>query len=481
MGVTLAVLYSMRRASHFPNRSHSHPSSRSPNQSVEATNSKRDVEIPLRLKGDSAGKTPIQAIIAYEDSYVQPLVLAALDSLFPDGTFNVITDMPAAEDGTIVSKMFPSSDTRVLQISAYESIDFEYAGSHEKTSLINSYMIRKALIRKHYLSTTVDHWVAKNPSSILKQHVKRSEAFEVDYAEFLDDALVEAFDLRESMDRNESLSEDDSAKEWWILKPGMSDRGQGIRLFSTMDELQAIFDGWEEDQPDSDEDDDDNAEASRDDEDREHITTSHLRHFVAQPYIHPPLLVEDDNRKFHIRTYVLCTGSLNIWVYKHMLALFAGKPYVSPGDAPNDIEAFLTNTCLQGSPNQNTVRRFWDLPLPPATREDIFGQICNITGEVFEAAAKAMPVHFQTMPNAFEVYGLDFLVDVEGAAWLLEANAFPDFKQTGGDLKEIVGGFWRGVIRHGVAPFFGINDELLKHREGAEDMVCVRRVDLGRG
>ncbi|CAG1971288.1 unnamed protein product [Fusarium graminearum] len=424
-------------------------------------------EMALRPKGPS-----IQAVISYEDAYVQPLILSALNSIFPEGVFNVITEVPESDEPAL-AKIVPSEEN-ILQITAYESIDFEYAGSHERTTLINSYMIRKALIRKHFLSTTVDHWVAKHPESVLKTHIKRSEAFEVDFAEFLDDALVEAFDLRESMDRNEEQS-DPSSKEWWILKPGMSDRGQGIKLFSSMDELQNIFDIWEEDQPDTDDED----EVADNDNDGDGITTSHLRHFVAQPYIHPPLLVDGEKRKFHIRTYVMCSGSLDVWVYKHMLALFAGKPYTAPADAPEDIESFLTNTCLQDSPNENTVRRFWDLPLSNDMRDDIFRQICDVIGEIFEAAAKAMPIHFQTMPNAFEVYGLDFMVDAQGTAWLLEVNAFPDFKQTGGDLKEIVSGFWKGVMRHGVAPFFGIESKI-RDQEGAEDMVPVRKVDLGR-
>lgn len=351
-------------------------------------------------------------------------------------------------------------------------------------------MIRKALIRKHYLSSTVDHWLAKHPTSVLKQHVKRSEAFEVDYAEFLDDALIEAFDLRESMDRNAELSElpdsKPSEKDWWILKPGMSDRGQGIRLFSTMEELQAIFDGWEEERPDSeDEDEDDEPEEGNRkadaDESGDYITTSHLRHFVAQPYIHPPLLLKDDGRKFHIRTYVLCVGSLKVYVYKHMLALFAAKPYTAPWEAPEDIESFLTNTCLQDSPNENTVQRFWEIDLTESMRSAIFKQICDVTGEIFEAAARAMPIHFQTMPNAFEVFGLDFMVDAKGETWLLEVNAFPDFKQTGGDLQEIVAGFWRGVMRRGVAPFFGVEEAELRGKEEDGDMVMVRDVDLGRG
>ncbi|VUC34915.1 unnamed protein product [Clonostachys rosea] len=431
--------------------------------------------LPIRVKEPrhSEQGQAFQAIVSYEDPYVQPLILAALTSVFPKGLVDVIVNVPDSQDVSWLNQVLAKPDARALSITSYEQIDFEFATSHPRSCLINSYMIRKALIRKHYLSTTVDHWVAKRPDSVLKKHVRRSEAFEVDFAEFLDDALVEAFDLRESLDQNESL-EEASQRQWWILKPGMSDRGQGIRLFSTMEELQAIFDEWEEGEPDSDD------ESGGEEDGGDGITTSHLRHFVAQPYIHPPLLVNGDDRKFHIRTYVACSGSLNVFVYRHMLALFAAKPYSSPWDSPGDIESFLTNTCIQSSPNENTVRRFWDLPLPVSKLDSIFSDICEVTGEIFEGAARAMPIHFQTLPNAFEVYGLDFLVDAEGTPWLLEVNAFPDFKQTGADLQEIVRGFWEGVLRSAVAPFFNVESELVG---GAVDsgMVLVRKVDLGRG
>lgn len=439
---------------------------------------------------------PIHAIVSYEDAYVQPLILSALESIFPKDLIKLTTELPSPDGNSQLSTLLSSPDARAFQITSYETIDFEFAASHPQSYLINSYMIRKALIRKHYLSATLDHWAAKNPDSLLKKHVKRSEAFELDYAEFLDDALVEAFDLRESLDRNDGVEAEQ--REWWILKPGMSDRGQGIRLFSTMDELQAIFDGWEAERPDSDDEEDEEDEdgegrtVDRSAEDEgDYIMASHLRHFVAQPYIHPPLILQDDNRKFHIRTYVLCTGSLHVYVYKHMLALFAAKPYTAPWTAPDDTESFLTNTCLQGpsSPgnednNKNTaVRRFWSLPLPEETLANVFSQICKVTGEMFEAAARAMPIHFQTLPNAFEVFGLDFMVDAtdEGAVWLLEVNAFPDFKQTGGDLEDIVGGFWKGVVRCGVAPFFGVDEGELNVEAGdVGDMVSVKEIDLGR-
>jgi tubulin---tyrosine ligase len=464
-------------------------------------------------------KDHLYALVDYEDPYVQPLILAAFKKLIPSSSYTFLGAPKAADTAQseiLLSNILPSVESRVLQITPYEAIDWEFADSHESTCLVNSYMLRKALIRKHYLGSTIENWVAKRPTSILKTHVQRSEAFELDYAEFLDDALVETFELRASLERNDEQNEDGSEKpkdvrEWWILKPGMSDRGQGIRLFSTMQELQEIFEEWEEGMPDSDEEDDDDDEAdtkstnpldmpsansSGGDEEGDGIMTSHLRHFVAQPYIHPPLLLsESGNRKFHIRTYVLCVGSLDVYVYKDMLALFAGKPYVAPWEqGGEDLEAHLTNTCLQRSVSDGSVRKFWDLDLttttpsspddPTLSKEGIFEQICDITGEVFEAAARGMMMHFQPLPNAFEVYGLDFLVDAEGTAWLLEVNAFPDFKQTGDELKELVEGLWEGVMRLAVAPFFGLDkthqEEDMNSKLSSEKLVHVRNVDLGR-
>lgn len=428
------------------------------------------------------------ALINYEDKYVQPLILAALKSRLPESSYTLISS---------ISEL-PDPETPFLQIGAYESLPFEHIMAHPSTSLTNAYIIRKALIRKHYLSTTRHNWIAKNPSSILATNVKPSCDFELDYAEFLDDALIEAWELKESFQKNED--KEPNEREWWILKPGMSDRGQGIRLFSTEEELQSIFEEWEEAQPDSDdeeeeEEDTTNPKDQKPGEERDdYIMTSHLRHFIAQPYIDPPLLLPCPTglpTKFHIRTYVLAVGSLKVFVYKPMLALFASTPYVPPSfsSEPSDLLAHLTNTCLQTSssttspnpPEQeyNPVSAFWNLPsLPLDKKEEIFTQICTLTSELFTAAAKGMMIHFQTLPNAFEVFGVDFLVDADNRAWLLEVNAFPDFGQTGEELRGIVGGLWEGVVNMGVKPFFGAGEEVKSDGEG---MVMVVDLDLGRG
>lgn len=514
------------------------------------------------------------ALVDYEDSYVQPLILAALQTQLPPEVFTLLD--PATS---------PLPTTAFLQFRSYETLDFTHALTGAPPQLINAYIIRKALIRKHYLAHTIHAWVTKHPSSPLKRHFAPAVDFELDYAEFLDEALLEAYELREAFARNEgkSLAE----REWWILKPGMSDRGQGIRLFSTEAELTRIFEGWddaseEEEDGDyepgssssssSDDDDEDDDDSSSTDNtppkstNTEGITTSHLRHFIAQPYIHPPLLIPTapyNNRKFHIRTYVVAASALRVYVYSHMLALFASKAYTPPwegmateGENDGDGEEVLlqrmrdihlTNTCIQPHSqsqsksqsqfsqveDKDSIHLLTSLPLPTTILESITAQINTIVEHLFRAAV-AHPTNFQPLPQAFEIFGVDFLVSENGAAaesweaavdssngskessakastdsaadnpeentadgdkegeekgprvWLLEVNAFPDFGQTGLELREkVVGGLFGGVVREAVGPYFGVS--ATKDEEGCEEeeegrgrLVKVLDVDMGR-
>ncbi|RMZ71506.1 tubulin-tyrosine ligase [Pyrenophora seminiperda CCB06] len=434
----------------------------------------------------SSDDKKIYALINYEDAYVQPLILAALEKRLPPSSYHLITSL----------SQLPHPTSRLLQFLQYEAIDWDHLTAHPSSSLANAYIIRKALIRKHYLSTTIANWVTKYPDSVLAQHVKPSVEFEVDYAEFLDDALVEAWELRASWERNAELEgsgeeEVKKGREWWILKPGMSERGQGIRLFSNEEELTGIFEEWDPESSDDEDGDDeegggtrsDGADGKEDKAEKDGIITSQLRHFIAQPYIHPPLLLSPPQadtatttptslRKFHIRTYVLATGALKVFVYRPMLALFAAKPYLPPWHAAlqenrdEAMRAHLTNTCLQDTGDrEGSVGLFWDLPdeLPtqpyssssssPATtttsgtdwKSAVFQEIQDVTAATFEAAARGMSIHFQALPNAFEVFGLDYMVSVEEQGgglktWLLEVNAFPDFRQTGGGVEGVGGG-----------------------------------------
>ena len=439
----------------------------------------------------------LHILLDYQDKLVEPLIRRALVKQLATTAHKFITDI----------RDLPSENTLFVAITTYERTHAEstpmthFLLTHPGTALANTYLIRKALIRKHYLSLLMSNHLLKRPDSALGLNIRESWGFEVDYAEFLDEALEECYELRASLDANQEKSRG-RQREWWVLKPGMSDGGNGIRLFSTMEELRDIFKTWEEEK-EQDGIEEDETIGYGDSDRGDGIMTSQLRHFVAQKYVERPLLIPGvhvgGERKFHIRTYVMAQGGLKVWVYREMLALFASAAYAPPWETDGaQKEVYLTNTAQAGVSAKHAVRAFWDLPGEgfghgQEWKEAVFTQICRVTGEVFEAAAREMSVHFQTVPNSFEVFGLDFLVDYSGVAFLLEVNAFPDFAKTGGFENQglgdrLVGGLWEGVVATGVKSFFKINDGYGRRpsRTFCEDagstcgMTKVLDIDLGR-
>lgn len=338
----------------------------------------------------------------------------------------------------------------VFHYGDYEDLDHERLMS-DKKYIANSYIYRKSLIRKHYLSNTIAVYQAKHPESILKTAYPESFQFELTYAEFLDDVLDEVYELRCELVENEK-----NMDKTFILKPSMTDKGQGIRLFKTIDQLQEIFDSFDEDDTDDE-----------GDESNEGMIISQLRHFVVQEYICNPLLLPEYNhRKFHIRTYVLCSGQINVYVYDRMLLLFSAEKYINPNmnNTLNDqgmieMTGHLTNTCLQDQTDEKVVEELEKSSLSLDMKRNIIHQIHLIVADLFKAAVNVDRMNFQPLSNAFEAYGLDFLVsdnisETTGVT-LLEVNAYPDFRQTGSDLKELIDGFFEGVMAKAILPLTG--------------------------
>lgn len=334
---------------------------------------------------------------------------------------------------SIKNEIPTSFDNKLFQFGDYEDLNFDQVTNSNYK--FNSYIYRKALIRKHHLNHTIHSYVVKNPESILTNAFPETFYLEVDYAEFLDDSLDEAYELKQELEKLE---------KYWILKPSMSDKGQGIRIFKSIDQLQAIFDSFEED--DTDDEDDTNK-----------IVTSQLRHFIVQEYILNPLILpEYENKKFHIRSYILCDGNLKVYVFKRMLALFSDSIYQLPNDEEEEISMFghLTNTCLQKD-TENLVIEFKELKgVSNENKDKILSQINEIVKEVFKAGLNIDKFNFQPLSNAFEIFGFDFIIDSNCNVKLLEINSFPDFKQTGQDLKSLIFDLFDSIVKTSIVPFF---------------------------
>lgn len=190
-----------------------------------------------------------------------------------------------------------------------------------------------------------------------------------------------------------------------------------------------------------------------------------------------------------------------------ILALFASKSYTPPTSVAAhddnddnddkdptmlDLAAHLTNTCLQSSteaessvfllsdlvgkriisPNDAAApekQQEWEGARLTATQvEAATARIGEVVGETFRAGL-GMPNHFSVAENAFEVFGLDFLLSApeqdqqenssDLGVHLLEVNACPDFKQSGAGLHGVIGSLFEGVLELAVKPFFGLEEE----------------------
>jgi hypothetical protein len=63
------------------------------------------------------------------------------------------------------------------------------------------------------------------------------------------------------------------------------------------------------------------------------------------------------------------------------------------------------------------------------------------------------------LPNCFEVFGFDFLVDSNYNCYILEANAGPDLKNTGNRLDYVIVSLLEGVMKNGVDVLFPLHDD----------------------
>jgi len=188
---------------------------------------------------------------------------------FPSAPFTenlVVNALRTLGDSIEIVQDLPEKPTdKLLQYSTYDKIDHELTHTKPHSVLSSSYIIRKALIRKHFLSRCISSYLTKTPSSILKNAAPRTWDIDIAWADELDDFFAdELWDLAEELDSSE--------EKWFILKAGMADRGNGIRLFNSKETLRAIFEEFDEQ---SDEEDGDG-------ESEQEIITSQLRHFVIQ-------------------------------------------------------------------------------------------------------------------------------------------------------------------------------------------------------
>lgn len=346
----------------------------------------------------------------------------------------------------------------LVQIADFENIEWEpvLQGTHSAAS----YLVRKGLSRKAQLALQVRRHLSKHRDSALRQAVPFTlvletwGAFEEQMKVDLGGGRFAAFDCGQSaalmstplrlrlawcLEEAQSEVEHPDRADWlWILKPSVTNKGVDISLHATWPSVLGSL------------------EAAPD-----------IREWVLQKYIAKPLLLH--GHKFHLRVYVLCVGALRVFVFNHILLLLAARAY-DEADL-EDIYRHLTNTARAAETDnfdeEKYVRVLDDLPsmlglgLGPdgesapadgrASVEAVRAQVHAITKDLFAAFENEYTV-FAPMPQCFELYGLDFMIDAAWGVHLLEVNPGPDFVQTGDRLRRVVSGLWEqtcGIVLDG--------------------------------
>jgi hypothetical protein len=174
---------------------------------------------------------------------------------------------------TIISELVEPEPLPLLQWSSYDEIYHPLTLTKPRSVLSSTYIIRKSLIRKHFLHRSIQEYVTKHANSILKSSVPLTWDIEVQWADELDEIWGdELYELGQSLpETTEDIGDAEDAK-WYILKPGMADRGMGIRMFRTKQGLRAILESFEASEEDVEDESDDTTA----------VIASQLRHFVIQ-------------------------------------------------------------------------------------------------------------------------------------------------------------------------------------------------------
>jgi len=200
--------------------------------------------------------------------------------------------------------------------------------------------------------------------------------------------------------------------------------------------------------------------------------------------------------KYHLRALVLSVGNLRAFVHREVRVLIATKPFATvpsaaaaaaAEEAPSGASATASAAAAAAAAAAATAlgartdlddpyvhitnmssnedhrdyhrsRQNVELlpPLPPvaptgtaagagagaghqqhhplgdrATAEAAYESICEIVEELW-GALSANRKHFFALPNCWELFGLDFMLDEQRKVWLLEANPDPSMKMFGG-------------------------------------------------
>jgi hypothetical protein len=257
-------------------------------------------------------------------------------------------------------------------------------------------------------------------------------------------------------------SEDDEfkiPKNMWIVKPGENtNRGNGIQVWSTLQDIQNIIRTWRP-----------KAEVTEAVDNNSKLEDNQRRTFILQKYIDRPLLIK--GRKFDIRAFGTMTsinGWLKAYFYEDGYIRTSSTKYTSKS---NDVFIHLTNDAVQKHADNfgkyesgnklsyHDFQKYLNAHYPDLNicfHRDILPQIkCLMTDAFRSVYGKIDP--FRRV-NTFEIYGFDFMLDRDFKVYLIEANTNPWLELPCPLLTRVISSMLDNSFRISLDPLFPPND-----------------------
>ena len=210
----------------------------------------------------------------------------------------------------------------------------------------------------------------------------------------------------------------------WVLKPTSLNRGRGIHMFQTIEDLNKLI-----------------TNCMQRDPNRKSLS------FVIQKYIEEPLLINE--RKFDIRMWMLVTHEMNFYLFKEGYLRTSSKKYVIDVENIDNKFVHLTNNAVQihdqdygkyEDGNQmsfNKFQKYLNKHYPHVSIDkDILPKIKNIIRKTILAVKKKL--NAENRKYCFEIFGYDFILDADFNVWLIEVNTNPCLEESSALLTSLL-------------------------------------------
>ena len=171
--------------------------------------------------------------------------------------------------------------------------------------------------------------------------------------------------------------------------------------------------------------------------------------FIIQKYVEQPLLI--NKRKFDIRIWVLITHNLDCYMFREGYLRTSCKEYLIELDDIDNIFVHLTNNAVQKfadnygqfeDGNQlsfDDFQRYIDKHYSESgvtVRDHLVPEMHNIIKKTLFSVRKKL--NLENKKYCFELFGYDFLIDVDFNLWLIEINTNPCLEESSRLLKQIL-------------------------------------------